>query len=57
MNKTNFSTNPDASFVMDKVAATVAKKLKVTNWSSWCQNKQTINFNSMGSVLTIADKI
>jgi F-type H+-transporting ATPase subunit alpha len=57
MNKTNFSTTPDASFVMDKVAATVAKKLKVTNWGSWWQNEQTIDFNSMGYVITIADNV
>jgi hypothetical protein len=46
INKTNFSTNPDASFVMDKVAATVAKKLKKTS-----------DFNSMGYVITIADNV
>jgi hypothetical protein len=42
---------------MDKVATLVAKKLKITNWNAWWQNEQPIDFNSMGSVLTIADNV
>jgi hypothetical protein len=57
MNQINGSTTRDASFIMDKIATLVAKKLKITNWSSWWQNEQPIDFNSMGYVLTIEDTI
>lgn len=47
----------DSSFITDKVAAYVAKKLKITHWGSWWQKEQIINFNFMGYVLTIVGKV
>jgi len=43
-----------ASFIMDKVAVTISKKLKVTNWSAWWQ-KQFVNcrVNSVNDVKSI----
>ena len=52
INKVSFSTAAINNDILDSV-----QKAQVNNWSTWWSDEQTIDFNSMGYVITIADSV
>jgi F-type H+/Na+-transporting ATPase subunit alpha len=52
INKVSFSTSAINNDILDSV-----QKSQVNNWSTWWSDEQTIDFNSMGYVITIADSV